>query len=91
MPGLFTVLSRAVLGFENQGKENFWTMELDVVAEDVLSQDNQPTPQVLSKYRLAGHFCSVAIRNVLARCVAGVNCSELCQIGDDAILEQVQL
>jgi len=65
-------------------------MEVDVIAEkDLLSQDNQPTPEVLSKYRLAGHFCSVAIQSVLARCVADVNCTELCQIGDERILSQV--
>ena len=66
-------------------------MEVDVIAEqDVLSQDNQPTAELLSKYRLAGHFCSVAIQNVIARCVVGVNCVDLCQIGDQLILSQVR-
>jgi len=67
-------------------------MDLDVSTEteqDVLSTDNLPTPEVLSKYRLAGHFCSVAIKAVLAKCAAGVNCTELCQLGDETILSQV--
>jgi methionine aminopeptidase len=67
------------------------TMEIDTVAEpNVLSTDNIPTAQVLSKYRLAGHFCSVAIKSVLAKCLPGVNCTELCQIGDEGILSQVR-
>jgi len=68
------------------------TMELDVSTEteqDILSTDNQPTPEVLSKYRLAGHFCSVAIKAVLAKSGPGVNCSELCHFGDETILSQV--
>jgi methionine aminopeptidase len=66
-------------------------MEIDIVAEqDVLSTDNIPTAQVLSKYRLAGHFCSVAIKSVIAKCLPGVNCTELCQLGDEGILSQVQ-
>jgi hypothetical protein len=65
-------------------------MEIDTVHEqDVLSQDNQPTPSVLSKYRLAGHFCSVAMGTVLQQCVAGANCRDLCVVGDEAILSQV--
>ena len=67
-------------------------MEIDVVGqkeEDILTTDNQQTPKVLSKYRLAGHFCSVAIKSVIARCVPGVNCTELGQLGDEAILSQV--
>ena len=67
-------------------------MEVDVIADaeqDVLSSDNQPTPEILSKYRLAGHFCSVAIKAVIAKCVPGTNPTALCQIGDDAILAQV--
>jgi methionine aminopeptidase len=67
------------------------TMEIDTVAEpNVLSTDNIPTAQVLSKYRLAGHFCSVAIKSVLAKCLPGVNCTELSQIGDEGILSQVR-
>jgi methionine aminopeptidase len=68
------------------------TMEIELVAEqevDVLTVDNVASPQVLSKYRLAGHFCSVAIKAVLAKCVAGANCAELCQLGDETILAQV--
>jgi hypothetical protein len=68
------------------------TMEVDVVTEaeqDILSTDNLPTPSVLSKYRLAGHFCSIAIKSVLAKCVPGINCKELCQLGDETILSQV--
>lgn len=67
-------------------------MELDVstkTEQDVLSTDNLPTPEVLSKYRLAGHFCSVAVKAVLGKCVPGINCTELCQLGDEAILSQV--
>jgi hypothetical protein len=69
-------------------------MEIDLVQEqetevDVLSSDNQPTPEVLSKYRLAGHFCSVAIKSVIAKCVPGANCTALCQLGDETILAQV--
>jgi hypothetical protein len=69
-------------------------MEIDLVQEqetevDVLSSDNQPTPEVLSKYRLAGHFCSIAIKSVIAKCVPGANCTELCQLGDETILAQV--
>jgi hypothetical protein len=67
-------------------------MEIDVIAEqDVLSTDNIPTAEVLSKYRLAGHFCSIAIKTVVAKCLAGVHCTELSQLGDDAILSQVRL
>ena len=68
-------------------------MEIDTVhsEQDVLSEDNVPTPSVLSKYRLAGHFCSVAIRTVLQHSVAGANCKDLCIIGDEAILSQVYL
>lgn len=65
-------------------------MEIDTIHEqDVLTIDNQPTPSVLSKYRLSGHFCSVATRTVLERCVPGANCRDLCVIGDEAILSQV--
>jgi methionine aminopeptidase len=69
-------------------------MEIDLVQEqesevDVLSSDNQPTPEVLSKYRLAGHFCSIAIKSVIAKCVPGANSAELCQLGDETILAQV--
>ena len=67
-------------------------MEIDTIdlkEQDILAVDNQPTPEVLSKYRLAGHFCSVAIKAVISRCVPGVNCKELCQLGDDTIFAQV--
>jgi methionine aminopeptidase len=67
-------------------------MDIDVVAEeneDVLSTDNLPTAEVLSKYRLARHFTLLAVQAVLAKCVPGVNASELCQIGDATILAQV--
>jgi len=65
-------------------------MEIDTIHEqDVLSQDNEPTPSVLSKYRLAGHFCSTAIRSVLQQCLPGANCRDLCVVGDEAILSQV--
>lgn len=69
-------------------------MEIDLVQEqegevDVLSSDNQPTPEVLSKYRLAGHFCSVTIKSVIAKCIPGANSTELCQHGDETILAQV--
>lgn len=69
-------------------------MDVDVIAnaeQDVLSSDNQPTPETLSKYRLAGHFCSVAIKAVIAKCLPGTNCTTLCQLGDDTILAQVFL
>ena len=68
-------------------------MEVDIVEgqeEDKLTIDNTPTPDVLSKYRLAGNFCSIAIKSVLSQCVPGANCAELCRIGDVAILSQVQ-
>lgn len=68
------------------------TMEVDVIApteHDMLSVDNMPTPQVLSKYRLAGHFCSTAIKAVIQQCVQGANTAQLCQFGDEAILAQV--
>ena len=66
------------------------TMEIDIVTEhDVLSTDNLPTPEVLSKYRLAGHFCSVAIKSVVANCHPGATCVSLCQLGDEGILSQV--
>jgi len=68
-------------------------MEVDVIADteqDVLSSDNQATPETLSKYRLAGHFCSVAMKAVVAKCVPGASCATLCQIGDDTILAQVK-
>ena len=70
-------------------------MEVDVASTEregehhLLSTYNLPTAEVLSKYRLAGHFCSVALKAVLASCVSGVNCIELCQLGDEAILSQV--
>jgi methionine aminopeptidase len=66
-------------------------MEIDTVGseQDVLSVDNLPTPSVLSKYRLAGHFCSVAIRTVLQQCIPGATCKDLCNVGDEAILAQV--
>jgi methionine aminopeptidase len=68
------------------------TMEIDTVAEqDVLSTDNLPTADVLSRYRLAGHFCSVAIKSVIASCRPGVNCTELCELGDEGILTQVRI
>ena len=74
------------------------TMEVDTIQdtvqdkeEDKLTIDNTPTPGVLSKYRLAGNFCSLAIKSVLSLCVPGANCAELCRIGDVAILSQVQL
>jgi methionine aminopeptidase len=69
------------------------TMDLDVstaTEQDVLSTDNLPTPEIVSKYRLAGHFCSVAMKAVLAKCVAGINCKELCHFGDETILSQVR-
>lgn len=58
---------------------------------DFISTDNIPTPQVLSRYRLAGHFTSTAIKAVLAKCTPGVNCKDLCQLGDETILAQVLL
>jgi methionine aminopeptidase len=67
-------------------------MEVDVITStehDMLSVDNMPTPQVLSKYRLAGHFCSTAIKAVIEQCVPGANTTQLCQFGDEAILAQV--
>lgn len=69
-------------------------MEVDIVTDkehDKLSIDNLPTPEVLSKYRLAGHFCSVAIKSVIARCLPGANCAELCHLGDEMILSQVDI
>jgi len=72
--------------------KSFVQMEVDVIAEseqDVLSSDNQPTPETLSKYRLAGHLCSVAIKAVIAKCLPGTSCTTLCQLGDDTILTQV--
>ena len=68
------------------------TMQVDVVTEteqDMLSTDNIATPSVLSKYRLAGHFCSVAMKVVLSKCLPGTNSAELCQLGDETILAQV--
>jgi len=70
------------------------TMEVDVITSterDILSIDNTPTPQVLSKYRLAGHFCSAAMKAVIEQCVAGANCTRLCQFGDEVIVAQVQM
>jgi len=70
------------------------TMEVDVITTtepDILSVDNAPTPQVLSKYRLAGHFCSTAMKTVIQQCVAGANCRHLCQFGDELIVAQVQM
>ena len=68
-------------------------MEVDVIADDseqdVLSFDNQPTPETLSKYRLAGHLCTDAIKAVIAKCLPGTSCTILCQLGDDTILIQV--
>jgi len=68
-------------------------MEVDVIAEDneqdILSSDNQPTPETLSKYRLAGHLCTDAIKAVIAKCLPGTSCTTLCQLGDDTILTQV--
>jgi hypothetical protein len=79
--------------FQSCGQaKSFVSMEVDVIADteqDVLSSDNQPTPETLSKYRLAGHFCSVAIKAVVAKCLPGTNCTNLCQLGDDTILAQV--
>jgi methionine aminopeptidase len=70
-------------------------MEIDVVAadkdQDILTTDNLPSPEVLSKYRSAGHFCSLAIKSVIARCVPGANCTELCQLGDETIIAQARL
>jgi len=69
-------------------------MEVDVITStehDILSVDNTPTPQVLSKYRLAGHFCSTAMKAVIQQCVPGANCTQLCQFGDEVIVGQVQI
>ena len=68
------------------------TMEMEVVTEtqqDVLTTDNIASPEVLSKYRLAGHFCAVAIQSIIAQCVPGADCAQLCQLGDETILAQV--
>ena len=73
-------------------QEKFSRMEVDVIADseqDVLSSDNQPTPETLSKYRLAGHLCTVAMKAVIAKCLPGTACTTLCQLGDDTILTQV--
>ena len=70
------------------------TMEVDVITTtepDILSVDNAPTPQVLSKYRLAGHFCSTAMKTVIQQCVAGANCRHLCQFGDELIVAQAHV
>jgi methionine aminopeptidase len=70
------------------------SMEVDILPNsseevDILSTDNLPTPTVLSKYRLAGHFCSIAIKAVIGRCIPGANVAELCNLGDEGILSQV--
>ena len=67
-------------------------MEVEVITStehDMLSIDNTPTAQVLSKYRLAGHFCSTAIKAVIQQCVPGANTTQICHFGDETILAQV--
>lgn len=43
---------------------------------------------VVTKYNMAADICNEALKHVSDKCVAGSKCGDLCDVGDQLILER---
>lgn len=61
------------------------------MAERGESSDEEPTiadDVVVTKYKMAGDMCNRVLRQVIEKCVAGASVVDLCELGDQMILEE---
>jgi curved DNA binding protein len=57
---------------------------------DSLEAPTIDTPEVVTKYRLAGEMANDVIRQVVAKLVPGASVIDVCKFGDDLILKKTQ-
>ena len=53
--------------------------------EEVTDASN---PDVVNKYKIAGEICNDTLKHVIANCKTGAKIVDICQMGDDYILDR---